>query len=385
MQVFESVEEVDQIEAEVETKGPGAKQPPRGPVPNGVLQNGVSSPDSGHPSSRNFSVTSGLSDVSFSTEDSACVPDLGPRTPAPAAAAAAATPPPERGTPGDPLVVHSPVTSGDPTEEEKPPERRRSRGDQEAAGPDQETVRAEVDGEQPEAAGAEQAGAEQAGAEQAGGPDRHTDTIAGEDPEHPAPRDASHTESASTHMPQEETETNVEGERGAEPEQTRDLESKEAEASRAPPEVLPTEGDKVVAGDETGDAEAPAALKSLLLTGGPCTVETYRPAPGLRAQSDSESESPSAIEMEDIPKASVSMGPWDRKGRCEGWSSSEELRGEASPEGARSGLSEEPQMESLYPPPNAPAQTQGAEEEGTSPVAAKPAYSVRMHLGYTPT
>uniref|UniRef100_A0A8C5BNZ3 Small G protein signaling modulator 1a n=1 Tax=Gadus morhua TaxID=8049 RepID=A0A8C5BNZ3_GADMO len=117
-EVFESVEEVDQIEAEAETKGPGAKQAPR--VPNGVLQNGVSSPDSGHPSSRNFSVTSGLSDVSFSTEDSACVPDQGPR--------AAAAPPPERGTPGDPQAVHPPITSGDLRDEEKPSERRKSRG-----------------------------------------------------------------------------------------------------------------------------------------------------------------------------------------------------------------------------------------------------------------
>uniref|UniRef100_A0A3B4UGN4 Small G protein signaling modulator 1 n=1 Tax=Seriola dumerili TaxID=41447 RepID=A0A3B4UGN4_SERDU len=64
-QVFESVEEVDQIEAEPRTD----KQVPK--MPNGALQNGTSSPDSGHPSSRNFSVTSGLSDGSLSTEDSA--------------------------------------------------------------------------------------------------------------------------------------------------------------------------------------------------------------------------------------------------------------------------------------------------------------------------
>uniref|UniRef100_A0A8C4Z9U4 Small G protein signaling modulator 1a n=1 Tax=Gadus morhua TaxID=8049 RepID=A0A8C4Z9U4_GADMO len=199
-QVFESVEEVDQIEAEAETKGPGAKQAPR--VPNGVLQNGVSSPDSGHPSSRNFSVTSGLSDVSFSTEDSACVPDQGPRA------------------------------------------------------------------------------------------------------------------------------------------------------------------------------------ASLLLTG-PCPAEAYRPAPGPRAPSDSESESPSAIEMEDIPKGSVSTGPWDGKGRCEGWSSSGELRGEAGPEGARSTLSEEPQRESLYPPCDPPAETQGAEDEVSSPVESKPAYSQELLDLYT--
>uniref|UniRef100_A0A3Q3QU06 Small G protein signaling modulator 1a n=1 Tax=Monopterus albus TaxID=43700 RepID=A0A3Q3QU06_MONAL len=65
-QVFESVEEVDQIETE--PKNEEVKQMPK--MPNGALQNETSSPDSGHPSSRNFSVTSGLSDGSFSTEDS---------------------------------------------------------------------------------------------------------------------------------------------------------------------------------------------------------------------------------------------------------------------------------------------------------------------------
>uniref|UniRef100_A0A3B4GIH6 Small G protein signaling modulator 1 n=1 Tax=Pundamilia nyererei TaxID=303518 RepID=A0A3B4GIH6_9CICH len=66
-QVFESVEEVDQLE--MEPKNGETKQVPK--LPNGALQNGTSSPDSGHPSSRNFSITSGLSDGSFSTEDSA--------------------------------------------------------------------------------------------------------------------------------------------------------------------------------------------------------------------------------------------------------------------------------------------------------------------------
>lgn len=58
------MEEVDQIETE--PKGDCVKQLPK--ISNGTSQNG-SSPDSGHPSSRNFSVTSGQSD-SISTEDS---------------------------------------------------------------------------------------------------------------------------------------------------------------------------------------------------------------------------------------------------------------------------------------------------------------------------
>uniref|UniRef100_A0A8D0AYS4 Small G protein signaling modulator 1 n=1 Tax=Sander lucioperca TaxID=283035 RepID=A0A8D0AYS4_SANLU len=73
-EVFESVEEVDQIETE--PKSEEAKPVPK--IPNGALQNGTSSPDSGHPSSRNFSVTSGLSDGSL-TEDSTA-PDTIPRS-----------------------------------------------------------------------------------------------------------------------------------------------------------------------------------------------------------------------------------------------------------------------------------------------------------------
>uniref|UniRef100_A0A3Q2QQX8 Small G protein signaling modulator 1 n=1 Tax=Fundulus heteroclitus TaxID=8078 RepID=A0A3Q2QQX8_FUNHE len=74
-QVFESVEEVDQPESESKTEE--GKQLPK--MPNGALQNESSSPDSGHPSSRNFSITSGLSDGSFSTEDSSA-PDASQRS-----------------------------------------------------------------------------------------------------------------------------------------------------------------------------------------------------------------------------------------------------------------------------------------------------------------
>ncbi|XP_016423515.1 small G protein signaling modulator 1 isoform X1 [Sinocyclocheilus rhinocerous] len=64
-QVFESIEEVDQIESE--PKSEDAKQVSK--ISSGTPQNGTSSPDSGLPSSRNFSITSGQSD-SLSTEDS---------------------------------------------------------------------------------------------------------------------------------------------------------------------------------------------------------------------------------------------------------------------------------------------------------------------------
>ncbi|XP_075390597.1 small G protein signaling modulator 1 isoform X2 [Tenrec ecaudatus] len=64
-QVFESVDEVEQVEVEGRLEEKPAK------IPNGSLVNGRCSPDSGHPSSHNFS--SGLSEhsePSLSTEDS---------------------------------------------------------------------------------------------------------------------------------------------------------------------------------------------------------------------------------------------------------------------------------------------------------------------------
>uniref|UniRef100_A0A8C8JJ16 Small G protein signaling modulator 1a n=1 Tax=Oncorhynchus tshawytscha TaxID=74940 RepID=A0A8C8JJ16_ONCTS len=94
-QVFESVEEVDQIETEPKSKE--AKQVPK--IPNGgALPNGTSSPDSGHPSSRNFSVTSGLSDRSLSTEDSTA-PDTTPRN-------ITSTPPQLAPAPQSPVKAH---------------------------------------------------------------------------------------------------------------------------------------------------------------------------------------------------------------------------------------------------------------------------------------
>ncbi|XP_049661940.1 small G protein signaling modulator 1 isoform X4 [Accipiter gentilis] len=65
-QVFESVDEVEQTEADVQLEdGKQSK------IPNGMVPNGMCSPDSGHPSSQNFSIASGFSERSFSNEDSA--------------------------------------------------------------------------------------------------------------------------------------------------------------------------------------------------------------------------------------------------------------------------------------------------------------------------
>lgn len=72
--MFGSVDEEDQ--PELETKPEDQKPMPK--LSNGTLANGTSSPDSGHPSSRNFSTTSGLSDYSPST-DEASAHDSGAR------------------------------------------------------------------------------------------------------------------------------------------------------------------------------------------------------------------------------------------------------------------------------------------------------------------
>ncbi|KAM6241795.1 small G protein signaling modulator 1 isoform 5-T5 [Spheniscus humboldti] len=65
-QVFESVDEVEQTEADAQLEdGKQSK------IPNGTVPNGACSPDSGHPSSQNFSIASGFSERSFSNEESA--------------------------------------------------------------------------------------------------------------------------------------------------------------------------------------------------------------------------------------------------------------------------------------------------------------------------
>ncbi|XP_048370842.1 small G protein signaling modulator 1 isoform X2 [Sphaerodactylus townsendi] len=64
-QVFESVDEVEQPEAEAQPE-----EGKRAKLSNGAVPNWTSSPDSGHPSSQNISITSAYSERSFSTEDS---------------------------------------------------------------------------------------------------------------------------------------------------------------------------------------------------------------------------------------------------------------------------------------------------------------------------
>uniref|UniRef100_A0A8D0E5M5 Small G protein signaling modulator 1 n=1 Tax=Salvator merianae TaxID=96440 RepID=A0A8D0E5M5_SALMN len=64
-QVFESIDEVEQPEPEAKLQNQKKAK-----LSNGTIPNGPCSPDSGHPSSQNFSITSTYSERSFSTEDS---------------------------------------------------------------------------------------------------------------------------------------------------------------------------------------------------------------------------------------------------------------------------------------------------------------------------
>ncbi|XP_003975029.2 small G protein signaling modulator 1 [Takifugu rubripes] len=273
-QVFESVEEVEQIE--MEPKNEEAKQGSK--IANGAVQNGTTSPDSGHPSSRNFSVTSVLSDGSLSTEDNA-VPDTTPRSGSVS------------------LGTQSPIKpAGAKTQvlpEESPECNVRDPNEEEGA----KAVEKEM------------------------------------------------TTPLSLEKKMEEgskTQGSVEFE-AAETKEINDLKT------NLPPEVRLAEREDSM----TSAPEAPEVEKSLIFSAHPgtaCSSETNFTAQRDVAPTMTESdESPSAIEMEEIPKAKVSMVPWSRKGRCEESPLSEEQQGKASPEGTESLLSDEPEMENLYP------------------------------------
>ncbi|XP_062398791.1 small G protein signaling modulator 1 isoform X2 [Sardina pilchardus] len=138
-QVFESVEEVEQIETE-----PRAdeliKQAPK--VPNGALQNGTSSPDSGHPSSRNFSVASALSD-SLSTEDSGMHE---PSTRSTGAAQPTAVTTPQQGAPQMPAqsqTVAPPSSSVGTEAETQPSESEEQKQESQTVAKEKEVVKEE--------------------------------------------------------------------------------------------------------------------------------------------------------------------------------------------------------------------------------------------------
>lgn len=245
--MFESIEEVDQIETE--PKCEEAKQMPK--VPNGALQNDTSSPDSGHPSSRNFSVTSGLSDGSLSTEDSAA-PEATPRS-------AAVT-----------QSFNKPAAVKSGSVAENSPEECDVEVEASAVTNAAENTAAEGKGSiQPLEEGA-----------------------------------------------QEKSKINETPE-GLGASRARET----VESKTCKPEVLSLTGEK-----EKQDLDHLARERD-------------------EAQDVTESdESPSAIEMEEIPKAKVSMVPWGRKGFCEATPLSEVEQGKRSAEATQSVFSEDPDV-----------------------------------------
>lgn len=272
---------------ETEPKSEEVKQGPK--IANGAVQNGTTSPDSGHPSSRNFSVTSVLSDGSLSTEDNA-VPDTTPRSGSVS-----------RG-------MQSPIKPAGAKAEVLPEESPES------------NLRDQKDEEEEEA------------------------TIVAQ---------------AMTTPPSLEKKMKEESKTQDSVEESGAIEAKEISEQKTnhPPEVLLAKREGKIS-----DAQDTEVEKSLIFSahsGTTSSSETNFTPQGDVAQAMTESdESPSAIEMEEIPKAKVSMVPWSRKGRCEASPLSDdahvllrqgEQQGKASPEGTESLLSDEPEMENLYP------------------------------------
>lgn len=360
--MFESVEEVDQIETE--PKSEEAKQVPK--IPNGALQNGTSSPDSGHPSSRNFSVTSGLSDGSLSTEDSTAH-DVVPRS---------AAVPQALQSEGLTEEADSQVKGKEKNKEEEEKEETETAENTKT----EELVKASKETSlQPKTQETVQESIKTEGPEC-----EDKDALAGikglkflesgeTEKEVPA---AAATESKAELLEQsykkdlevciEETaETNVE-------------KMKETDRSKTPQEVLLAER------IENISVDPPEVEKNLVFsadTGVLRAREAYYASQTDEAQGMTESdESPSAIEMEEIPKAKVSMVPWSRKGRCEASSFCEEEQGKPSPEGSEAILCEEPEMESLYPDFDSLAGAGDAKNEVTTQGSAGSTFSVGTYF-----
>ncbi|KAG8012041.1 Small G protein signaling modulator 1 [Nibea albiflora] len=373
-QVFESVEEVDQIETE--PKNEEAKQVPK--MPNGALQNGTSSPDSGHPSSRNFSVTSGLSDGSLSTEDSGA-PDTAPRS---------AAVPQAPQSPVKPAGVESDGLTEDRQAKGKVKDKEEEAKEVKAADATKtaENTKTEVTGgnmnqplkeelvKEPRI----QETVEESGAIETEGPKCEDKDLA--DIKGSLESGDKETSGVDTMMVSSEKEVEVNNEETSKLEKTAETNvENEMEKSKTskPQEVSLADGKE----NTFRDPAAPEVEKNLVFSADSEVSrarETYFTSQKDEAQVMTESdESPSAIEMEEIPKAKVSMVPWSRKGRCEASSFSEdsaphvELRqeeeqGKPSPEGTESILSEEPEMESLYPNFDSLTGSENTKNEATS-------------------
>lgn len=316
------MEEVDQIETE--PKSEEAKQVPK--IPSGALQNGINSPDSGHPSSRNFSVTSGLSDGSLSTEDSAA-PE--PQSPAHTARGEREGPPegkdgrvknqeeqeeapdgaqPAHTTKTEELVtVHTDTSTQPRTQEtaEEPgaiqPERDRKDAPADRKGVSSGESQQEVPGEDAMTAAAR-------GSKGEPGEQRLEQSVT-----------ASHEEASKR---EKSVETNIE-----------EVDEMDGSKSKTP---------RGAALADRREHKTRGVAQSLVLSpasGVSAAREAFSPSPADEAQPTADSdESPSAIEMEDIPKAKVTMVPLSRKSSPEDSAPPTEQR--------ESVLSEEPERPS---------------------------------------
>ncbi|XP_037536023.1 small G protein signaling modulator 1 [Nematolebias whitei] len=356
-QVFESVEEVDQIE--VESKSEEAKQVPK--VPNGALQNETSSPDSGHPSSRNFSITSGLSDGSFSTEDSAA-PDATQRA-APQASQSSVKP--AEGD-GEALTTESQATN----DKGKGEEEKAFVVSKSAETTSTEVISGKTDKEGvsllPETAeniesetssllneNTKQTKTSASSKTGKDGTDETTLTVTAA---------AAQSKEAAQQSPHKKVVVNVK--ETPEPEDKKVKTVKEMDKSKTSSEVS----------QETFTGHrAPEEEKSLTCSAGARVLR----AGGVHAQKEefqattSSDESPSTVEMEEVLKANVSMAPWGRKRYCETSTFPEDPRSHVerrqeeklSPEGTES--ISELEMESLYPPMAADENTKIEESTGS--------------------
>ncbi|XP_055017510.1 small G protein signaling modulator 1 isoform X2 [Boleophthalmus pectinirostris] len=255
-QVFESVEEVEQIETEPRSEEPKQSQQK---MPNGALQNGTSSPDSGHPSSRNFSVTSGLSDGSLSTEESA--------------------------------HAQAPQSPGRPPQDVED-----NQGKSKEEG---ETIQLEMQEK----------------------------------------REFMNKDSNEGEMRTEEPANAIIEASELVIESCQEVENKMGNSEE-------TTTSKTVFSTEVNDQTVKEAEQNLVLsTNMPQTETTYN-----EHQATTESdESPSAIEMEEIPKAKVCLVPWSGTGHSADEGVPQVGEGNPSPEATESILSDEPEMESICP------------------------------------
>ncbi|KAM4578058.1 small G protein signaling modulator 1 isoform 1-T1 [Fundulus diaphanus] len=336
-QVFESVEEVDQPESESKTEE--AKQLPK--MPNGALQNESSSPDSGHPSSRNFSITSGLSDGSFSTEDSSA-PDASQRSTAapqmPQSSAKAA------GGEGDALTSESQVSSED-----------KGKGEE---GKGEKTFDSIVKKEATLHPGTQE-------------------SLKSEN----VKKEGTNFEDKMLKMNNKESPQEHVGLTSEEVSKRKEKNEKHVKETEKLNTTVKFSQDKEKTKSPKGCEEE--QILAVSMSGG-----AYGSSQRDKTLTESD-ESPSAIEMEEIPKAKVSMAPWSRRGHCETFpedsAAHAELRQEVeklSPEGTESILSE-PEMESLYPPFDSLPADENTKNEGTSQESSGSPYPQQLLDLYT--